>query len=151
MANLSVVRTALAQVVQENTFPALSARGDMPDAVNPPCALVVPAKSFIKYGITLTGDVLNGPVLTPTEFNLDVLVIVARVADQNQIQANLDQWLGFELDADVVSVPMAIAMNPTLNGTVQYCEVMTADSYAPIEWNNVMYFGARIHTIVSLM
>lgn len=152
MANLTTVRAALAATIQAGTLPALAARGDLPDQINPPCALVVPAKNVGTYGITLIGNpATQAQLLAPTEFNLDILVIVPRAPDINQVQNNLDQWLGFEYDDDSVSIAMAVSLDPTLGGACQYCVPISVDNYGPIEWNTVTYFGARIHTKVSMI
>lgn len=152
MANLSDTRAALAAVIQAGTLPAIAARGDAPDQINPPCALVIPARNLGKYGVTLVGNpATQSQLLSVTEFNLDILVIISRASDIEQVQSNLDKWLGFENSAGVVSIPMALALNPTLNGAVEYCEPMNVDSYGPIDYNGTMYFGARIHTIVSVV
>lgn len=152
MANLTSIRAAMANTIQTYTNPVIQARAESPDTVEPPCAIVVPARNLGKYGVTLVGNpVTQSQLLAVTEFNLDIVVLVARAADINQVQNNLDQWLGFELDENVTSIPMALAIDPTLGGAVQFCEPMTVDSYGPVEWNGVTYFGARIHTIVSVV
>ena len=152
MANISAVRQALADVIQNYTVPALAAFGTNQDQINPPCALVLPAKNLGTYGVTLVGNpATQSTLLAVTEFNLDVYVLVARASTINRVEKTLDQWLGFELDSNVVSVPMAIALNENLGGACQYCEPINVDSYGPIEWNTVTYFGARIHTKVSMI
>jgi hypothetical protein len=152
MANLSVIRNALAQVISTNTYPQLPCYAQAPDTLNLPCAVVLPAKNVGKYGITLVGNPATQPnILAVTEFNIDILVIVSRSSTIDRVQDTLDQWLGFENDATTVSVPMAIALNESLNGTVQFCEPINVDSYGPIEWNATTYFGARIHTVVSVV
>lgn len=157
MADLQVVRNALAMQIQGNAYPALTAEGNPRDVINPPCALVIPPRgTFASYGKTLGGamPVLGAPpevMYAATEFNLDVLVVVART-DIDRTQETLDQWLGFaSVPGVTVSVPAAVAMDDTLNGVVQWCEPTTADAYAPVEWGGAPYFGARIHFTIGLI
>lgn len=152
MANLSVVRTNMAAQINEYVKPALTAYARPLDQINPPCAMILPSRDMAKYGRTLGGPLANigGTLLAATDFNIDVVVLASHASTTDRVQDTLDQWLGFENDASVVSVPMAIAMDDTLGGTVAYCEPMTCDSYGTIEWNGLAFFGARIHFALSL-
>jgi hypothetical protein len=152
MANLSVVRTNMANQINQYVQPALTAVAYPLDQINPPCAMILPAKDTAKYGRTLGGPFahIGGTLLAATDFNIDVIVLVGHATTSDRMQMTLDQWLGFENDAAVVSVPMAIAKDDTLGGSVAYCEPMSCDSYGPIEWNGQSFFGARIHFAVSL-
>lgn len=119
-------------------------------------ALVLPAHgTFAKYGETLGGAYMDPVTRSPyaaSSFSLDVMVAIARNADIDTVQQTLDQWFGYELIPGVtVSIPMAVAMDDTLGGVVQWCEPVTADSYAPLDYNGVMYFGARIHFTIGLV
>lgn len=150
MADLSVIRAAMASQISANTKPVITCLPKPTDAVNVPCAFIVPARNIGKYGVTLGGAVqVNGQLLAVTEFNLDIIVLVARADTVQNVQANVDVWIGAENSGGVVSIPMAIALDDSLGRAVEYCEPMSVDSYGPIEWNGVMYWGARIHTIVS--
>jgi hypothetical protein len=152
MANLSVVRTSLANQINEYVSPSLNVLANPLDQINPPCGLILPAKNVAKYGRTLGGPykALGGTQLAATDFNLDVLLFVAHATTTDRMQQTLDQWLGFENDASVVSVPMAIEMDISLGGTVSWCVPVSCDSYGPIEYAGISYFGARIHCEVSL-
>jgi hypothetical protein len=152
MANISTIRTALANQIAEYAFPALRVEANPYDQINPPCAMILPGKTVAKYGRTLGGPLqsLGGTQYAATDFNLDVLVIVSHASTIERVQQNLDQWLGFEQDETAVSVPMAIDRDITLGGVVEWCVPDNCDSYGPIEWNGTMYFGARIHCAISL-
>jgi hypothetical protein len=93
----------------------------------------------------------HGKPVSPTEFTLAGYLVVARADTMANVQDNLDAWLGFENipGTGPVSVAMAIAMDPTLGGTVEWCETTTVDGYGPIEWAGSLYFGARINWNVS--
>lgn len=129
------------------------------DQITPPCALILPSRSNVaKFGICFGEGLLNdaGLPLSPAEFNLDILVIVAHAATTERVQKLLDQWLGFQdVAADAatgnpsVSVAYAIAMDPTLGGAVDYAECNSVMSYGPVDYNGVPYFGARISVAVS--
>lgn len=156
MASLQAVRLALAKQIQDNAFPRLQALGNPQDQINPPCALILPPHgTFAKYGETLGGAVLDpvsGNPYAASSFNLDALVVIARNADIERVQETLDQWFGYEQVPGVtVSIPMAVAMDDTLGHLVQWCQPTTADAYAPVSYNEVMYFGARIHFTIGLV
>jgi hypothetical protein len=153
MANLTTVRNALASQIAEYANPQIPAFGQIPDQINPPCAIVLPSRAVARYGMTLVGNVstqFSVPIMAATDINLDVMVLVARASTIDRVQDTLDQWLGFEYDADITSIPMAIAKDDSLGGTVDYCIPVNCDSYGPIEWNGTTYFGARIHCQVGL-
>lgn len=152
MANLSVVRAALANQIQEYAFPALRVNANPLDQINPPCAMILPGKPVAKYGRTLGGPFANlgGTIYAATDINLDIIILVSHATTTDRMQQNLDQWLGFENDAEVVSVAMAIEKDISLGGVVEWCVPETCDSYGPIEWSGQSYFGARIHCSVSL-
>lgn len=156
MANLTAVRTALANQIQEYTNPSITAVAVPLGQITTPCALILPAKNFAKYGRTLGGSLINPLTqiqFAATDFNLDVCVVVSDASTLDRVQTTLDQWMGFEFDdtaAGIVSVPAAIAKDDTLGGVVAYCEPTDADGYGPIEWSGITYFGARIHCSLSL-
>lgn len=158
MASLGAVRDALAAQIQSNAVPQLNAIAQPLDQITPPCALILPARSNVaKFGICLGEGLVNdeGKPFTPAEFNLDILVIVAHASTTDRVQQTLDQWLGYEdaVDGDTglqtVSVPFAIAQDPTLGGSVDYCECNAVISYGPVDYNGTPYFGARISVVVS--
>jgi hypothetical protein len=153
MANLTTVRNALAAQIQNYANPYIQAFGYIPLQINPPCAIVAPSRNGGKYGMTLVGNIntqFGQLLMAPTDYNLDVLVLVSEASTPDRWQETLDQWLGFEYDSSITSIPVAIAKDDTLGGAVSYCEPMAFDSYGPISWNGVTYYGARIHCSVSL-
>lgn len=153
MASLSTVRNALANQLSEYVYPALRVSAYPLDQINPPCAMILPSKATAKYGRTLGGSFSTaaGSLLAATDFNLDIIVIVSHSTTSDRMQENLDQWIGFTNEpGESVSVPMAIAKDDTLGGAVAYCEAESCDSYGPITWNEISFFGARIHCCLSL-
>lgn len=156
MAGLQAVRNALATQIQNHAYPVLQVEANPRDQINPPVALVLPARgTFAEYGETLGSEYMGGvpiPVPTATGFRLDVQVIVARAAGIEQVQPELDQWFGYEnIPGSTVSIPMAVAMDSSLGGLVRWCNAISADNYAPIDYNGLMYFGARIHFELALV
>ena len=156
MANLTAVRIALAAQITANTNDAngvaLNCIATPLDQITPPCGLVLPARNNVaRFGICLGEGLVNdaGVPLSPAAFNLEVLVVVAHASTTDRVQAQLDQWLGFETDTTATSVAAAIALDPTLGGSVDYCEANAVTSYGPIDYNGTMYFGARISVTVS--
>jgi hypothetical protein len=158
VASLGAVRDALAAAIQSNAIPELTCYAQPLDQITPPCALIMPSRTNVaKFGICLGEGLVNdaGNPLTPAEFNLDILIIVAHASTTERVQQTLDQWLGYEsgIDPDtgnnVVSVPFAVAIDPTLGGNVDFCECNNVISYGPIDYNGTPYFGARISVVVS--
>jgi hypothetical protein len=153
VANLTAVRVALAAQIQANCQPQLICTAAPLDQITPPIALVLPARNNpAKYGICLGEGLVNdaGLPLAPAEFNLDILVIVAHASTTDRVQNQLDQWLGFDPGgSSPTSVAASVALDPTLGGSVDYAECNGVTSYGPIDYNGVMYFGARVSCTVS--
>jgi hypothetical protein len=153
VASLSAARNALANQLSAYVYPTLRVSAYPLDQINPPCAMILPSKNTAKYGRTLGGPYANmgGTLLAATDFNLDIIVITSHATTTDRMQETLDQWIGFTNEpGENISVPMAIAKDDTLGGVVAYCEPETCDSYGPIEWNGISFFGARIHCCLSL-
>jgi hypothetical protein len=131
--------------------PALSTSAEYLDTINPPQLLVIPKAPVSNFAVCLGESQLDagGRPLSPTEFVIAGHLVIARADTVSNVQDNLDQWLGFERTGSIVSVAMAIAMDPTLGGTVEWCETKIIDGYGPIEWAGAMYFGARFNWEVS--
>lgn len=151
MADLVAIRAAIASQVAANALPALSTAGEYTDPINPPMLLVFPRPPAVKFGICLGEGQLDalGIPLSPTEFSLKGALIVAKADNMSNVQDYLDQWLGFQRTATTVTVAMAIAMDPTLGGTVEFCETKIVSSYGPIDWAGAQYFGASFEWEVS--
>ena len=151
MADLVAIRASIASQIAANALPSLSTSAEYLDTINPPMLLVIPRAPVARVGVCLGEGILDssGRPLSPTEFTLAGYLVVARADTMANVQDNLDAWLGFEDTASTVSVAMAIAQDPTLGGTVEWCETTVVDGYGPIEWAGAMYFGARINWSVS--
>jgi hypothetical protein len=160
VVNISVVRNALAAQVSALAFPALRMLADVEDQINPPVGIVMPGRPYASYATTLEGADGFGGVLggqgqafaaAPTDFNLDIVIVLAKASTIERVEANLDAWLGFENDGTAVSVPAAVMSDITLGKTVSWCIPVSAEPPGPIEWNAVQYFGARIHFQLSAL
>ena len=151
MADLTTIRNNLAAQLSANVQPEIQAYSEIPDAINVPCIIVAPARPQTKTGITLGGGTLaaDGLPMSPTEFRIDLIVLCAKTSIDQQWQQTMDQWLGYQVAAGIVPIPMAIDLDPTLGGTVEWCEPLTIDPPGPIQWNGVEYFGSRCHTWIS--
>lgn len=126
----------------------------MPDQLNPPCAVLLPGNPYVKYGITMgEGTMTHGlaaPVSVPTEINLGIMVVCARSSVENA-QEYVDALLGLEPLDTVVSIPLALDENPTLDGLVEWViprHVSGYDSNTLI--GNVPYFTGRIELAISV-
>ncbi len=160
MVNIAVVRAAMAAQVNALAFPALRCQDYIEAQVNPPVGIVGPGHPYVNYVTTLDGSTGFGGVLgglpqtvpaAPTDFSLDIIVLLAQASTIERVEASLDAWLGFENDATAVSVPAAILRDPTLGGTVAWCLPTTADRPGPLTWNSVEYFGSRVHFQLSAL
>lgn len=155
MANLTVVRTALAAQIGQYTAPFLRSLAEPEDQMTPPFGVVMPARNYERYGQTLEGATgfLGGSGTTgisPQLVYLDYHVLLAHASTLGRIEQNLDLWLGFESDATAVSIPAAVHVDPTLGGTCEWCIPVSADAPGPVDWNGLLLFGSRIHFEVSL-
>lgn len=160
MVNITAVRTAMATQIATLAYPPLRAMTDPYDQINPPVAIILPGQPYLTYGTTLQGDTGFGGTLggqpqsvpaSPTDFNLDVVIVLAKATTQERVEQALDLWLGFENDTTAVSVVAAIAHDPTLGGAVSWCEAVSADRPGPITWNALEYFGSRVHFALSAL
>lgn len=154
MVDIKVVKQAMAAQIGKLAYPALRSLPDLEDQINPPVGIVLPARQYITYGRTLQGatgflGASGTESMSPTDFGLDYFIILSKASTIERVEGNLDLWLGFESDATAVSVPAAVAADPTLGGTVAWCIPTTADAPGPVEWNSLQYFGARIHFQLS--
>ncbi len=151
MADLVAIRAAIASQVSANALPALSASAEAQGLVSPPMLVVIPRPPVAKFGICLGEGQLDagGRPLSPTEFSIKGVLLVAKADVESNVQDYLDQWLGFQRTSTTVTVAMAVAMDPTLGGTVEFCETRIISSYGPIEWSGTQYFGATFEWDVS--
>lgn len=149
--NISTVRAALAAQIGRLVVPALRSLPEPEDQINPPVGIVMPGRPYLTYGTTLQGETgflgipAAGATLASVDFNLDYLIVISHASTLGRIETVLDQWLGFESDASVVSVPAAVEADPTLGGVVDWCVPTSADPPGPLEWSGPMMFGTRIH------
>ena len=149
--NIALVRIALAAQIGRLSVPALRSLPFPEDQVNPPVGIVMPGRPYLTYGTTLQGETgfLGEPTLgislASVDFALDYLIIVSHASTLERIEETLDQWLGFESDSSIVSVPAAVAADPTLGGAVDWCMPTTADPPGPLQWSGPEAFGTRIH------
>lgn len=139
MADLIAIRNALANSI--TTYTGLRTDGQAHDAVNPPCAVVLPREPLINYADTMDGTVT---------INLQVILIISDAAPVDATQRALDTYLGVDQNPAVgSSVPEAIEEDNTLGGTVHYIQAVNAGSYGRIEYGGVTYFGARINVVIG--
>jgi hypothetical protein len=154
--NISTVRNAMAAQIGAACYPPLRSLPDIEDQINPPVGIVLPGRPYVNYGVTLEGatgflgDPALGQTVSPNEFALDYVIVLAKASTIERVEANLDLWLGMEQDGTAVSVAAAVAADPSLGGTVDWCVPSTADPPGPIEWSGLQYFGTRIHFTLSV-
>jgi hypothetical protein len=124
----------------------------MPDQVNPPMAAILPQAPYAKYGLTFGGHLatLGRPVPVVTEMNMAVCIFVSRAPSLDRAQKAVDQYLGFEPSSSVVSIPVALAEDPTLGGVVEWCEPLQVTAYGDIEIAGQTYFQGRLTVNISV-
>jgi hypothetical protein len=136
MAVLSDVRTALAAAV--DNVPGLRATGQMSGEINPPVAVIVPARgTFISYSETFEQNVVD--------MSLEIVLLVS-YADERAGQLLLDGYLSA---TGASSVRAAIAADPTLGGVVDWATLEQADGYGMISWGGIDYLGARLQVTLG--
>ncbi len=158
--DITVVRNAMANQIGALASPSLRMAPDIPDQINPPCAVIGPGRNYVSYATTLQGETGFGGVLgggpasapaAPTDFSLDVIILLSKASTQERVEAALDQWLGMLNAPGSVSVPAAIMADPTLGGSVAWCIVNSADAPGPITWSGLEYYGTRVHCQLSAL
>jgi hypothetical protein len=151
VADLVAIRASIAAQVAANALPSLSASAEYLDTINPPMLLVIPKPPVAKFAVCMGENVIeaDGKPMSPTEFTISGFLVVARADTMANVQDNLDKWLGSVNTGANVSVEQAIAKDPSLGGTVEWCVTTVIDSYGPIEWAGAMYFGSRLNWNIS--
>jgi hypothetical protein len=153
VANIQVIRTAMAAQIGNWAYPALRSLPEPEDQINPPVGIVMPGRPYVNYVTTLQGSTgfMGSTPLSETNFSLDYLIILSHASTLERIEQNLDAWLGLENDGIAVSVAAAVLADPTLGGTVRWCEPTTADPPGPLSWSGPEAFGTRIHFQLSAL
>ena len=152
MADVVAIRASIAAQVGVNAVPALTASAEILDSLpSLPMFLVLPTRPVARFDITLGAGLLDGSgrPLTPTEFTFRGILPVSRGDTISNVQDTLDQWCGYQQTASTVPVAMAIDMDSTLGGTVEWCIATMITDYGPIQWSGVEYFGATFEFQVS--
>lgn len=157
---MTAVRTALADQVNTYAQPYLRMELEPADQINPPVGLVMPGRPYLVYGTTLQGADNFGGVLgggpqtapmSPTDFNLDIVLVVSKSSTLDRQQQALDAWLGVTNSPGAVSVVAAVEADATLGGAVSWCIASSADPPGPVNWNGLEYYGTRIHFGLSAL
>jgi hypothetical protein len=142
MADLTSIRDALG--TQLFTEIGIRADAQARDQVSPPVIVILPGQPLITYGVTATGPDWPGAV----NINLIILLILSDAAPSEKTQRALDAYLGIG-SGETQSIAGAIQADPTLGGTVHFCEPVTASNYGRIDYAGQSYFGARVNVQVG--
>lgn len=134
--DLIAVRNALAAQITAGT--GLRAYGQALDSPVPPCAMVVPGSPAVTYGTTMPGP---GAV----SIGLAVLIVLSDAPLAQQTQQALDRLLSTDPEHAPDSVVLAVESDPTLGGTVEWCEPLTVTQYGRLEIGGLTVFGARLN------
>jgi hypothetical protein len=152
VADVTAIRASIAAQIAANAVPSLAASAQLLDSLQAlPMFLVLPTRPVAKFDVTMGAGLLDGSgrPLTPTEFTLRGILPVSRGDTISNVQDTLDQWCGYQSTASVVPVAMAIDMDISLGGTVEWCIATMITDYGPISWAGVEYFGATFQFDVS--
>ncbi len=152
MADVTAIRASIAAQIAANAVPLLTASAQLLDSLQSlPMFLVLPTRPVAKFDVTMGAGLLDGAgrPLTPTEFTFRGILPVSRGDTFSNVQDTLDQWCGYQSTASVVPVAMAIDMDTSLGGTVEWCIATMITDYGPIAWAGVEYFGATFEFSVS--
>lgn len=152
MADLVAIRASIAAQVGANAVPALTASAEILDSLpSLPMFLVLPTRPVAKFDVCLGAGIIDGSgrPMTPTEFTIKGILPVSRGDTISNVQDELDQWCGYQQTASTVPVAMAIDMDNTLGGTIEWCIATMITDYGPVQWSGVEYFGATFQFEVS--
>ena len=132
MTTVSTIRIGLATNLA--TITGLRTSATMPDAINPPIAIVVPE------GITFDSAMARGM----DEYSFTIMVIVGR-ADARTSQSKVDDFCN---PTGAGSVKTAIESDRTLGGAAQTLRVTEMRSYTSITAGDVVYLAAEFAVTV---
>jgi len=152
LADLTAIRAAIAAQVGVNAVPSLTASAQLLDSLpSLPMFLVLPTRPAARFDVCLGAGLLDsgGRPVTPTEFTLKGILPVSRGDTISNVQDTLDQWCGYQQTATTVPIAMAIDMDTSLGGAVEWCIATLISDYGPVEWSGVEYFGATFEFSVS--
>jgi hypothetical protein len=139
VADLTGIRNALA--AQITAYTGLRSEPQARDQITPPIAVVLPANPVITFGATMDEAMT---------INLVVLLCISDAAPVEKTQRALDAYLGMDHgDGSDTSVPAAILKDVSLAGTCEFCEPVSVSNYGRVEYNGVIYFGARINLLLG--
>lgn len=155
MTSIKAVRVALASQIE--TITGLTTAPYMPDIITPPMAALLPGAPYARYGITFgeptigaAGMPMPSQVPVPTDLNLNIAIFMSRAPSLQDAQESVDNFLGLEPIAGVVSIPQAILSDPTLGGLVEYCEPTQIVAYGDVEVAGQQYFHGRLAVVISV-
>lgn len=132
MTTVSEIRTGLATNLA--TISGLRTSATMPDALNPPIAIVVPET------ITFDSAMARGM----DEYAFTIMVIVGR-ADARTSQGEADAYCN---PTGSKSIKTAVQSDRTLGGAAQTVRVTSMRNYASITAGDVTYLAAEFAVIV---
>jgi hypothetical protein len=137
VADLTAIRTALANQL----FAQLGLRTEAQprDQVSPPMAVIIPREPLVTFGDTMDGAMT---------VNLQVVMILSDAAPVEKTQRALDAYLGLGA-GEAQSIAGAIMADPSLGGTVSWCEPISISSYGGIAYAGQNYFGARVNISIG--
>lgn len=129
MTSISDVRLGIAANL--STIPGLRVSQNVPDEINPPCAIVSPDGTFITYSTAFAGQA--------DDLRFVVTVFVSRVWSRTS-QANLDAYAD---STNVQGVKAAVESDPTLGGIADDTRVLEARNYGQFLYEGTEYYGAE--------
>lgn len=134
MASLTTIREAMQARLQ--TISGLRVHAIVPDSIETPAAIVVPAPgTFINFDTSFgTDDVF-----------LTIQLIVSRSSDRAG-QELLDSFL-----AGSGNTSIRTAVNGSLGGSAHFATVTDARNYGPVKFNEIEYYGCEIFVTVGVV
>jgi hypothetical protein len=128
MASISELRAGLATNLA--TISGLRTAATVPDQINPPIAVVMPASITYDLAFARSGG---------DEYEFTVMVIVGRV-DERMAQNKLDAYCS---GSGAQSIKTAIESNRTLGGKAFDCRVTSLRNYNQVTVGDVTYLAAE--------
>jgi len=126
MSNLETIRKAIATTLQ--SVPNLRVYEYVPDAPQPPCVVIIP--ETIQYQ-----QIFNGA--SAYQF---ILQTMTAAVNNSAGQTELDELIANDGER---SIPAAFRARPTLDGSVQLCDLKEMRNYGTIG-DAVRYYSAQL-------
>ena len=129
MGSPKAIRAGLA--ANAYTLGTVNTYRNVPEAVEPPCVLILPDQPFFEIESMGRGHF--------SYYFRALLLVASTISDQAQDM--LDDYLS---SSGTGSLRAALEVDKTLGGIAENATVTACTTYGDVEWNDLRYWGAEL-------